>query len=428
MLLPEQLPWQALLDSAGEGIWGIDLQGNCTFVNRAALAMLGYAAEELIGRNMHAMVHHHYPDGRPYPHEDCVIFHVFRHNQPITNHVDHLIRKDGSLLWTELSAQPIVASGSGSEEIRGAVVTFRDITQARLAETALRRSEKLAAVGQLASSIAHEINNPLEAVTNLLFLVRTADSLESVRTYAALAESELARVTDITIQTLRFHRQQTAAAPLDLVELVPSVLRLYTSRFNTRRIEVRLRLLPTPAALLLEGEVRQVLNNLVRNAYDAMPRGGALHLRVRRAAHLRTGQPGVRITLADTGAGFLPRMREHLYEPFTPARMPPAPAWAFGSRRVLSISSTGACRCAAATSLPLPPPRRGRERGPSKDDTVREKRLQVGMARCFRSGSRLNGLAKAVPGWRPAAPVERFPRRGGDWGGMVQPIPCTQPG
>ncbi len=308
----QELPWQALLDSAGEGVWGLDLDGRCTFVNRAALKMLGFTSEELVGAVMHEKVHHHYPDGSPYPREECIIYKVFLHNQPFANHTDHVFRKDGSMFWADMSAQPIVVGG----EIRGAVVTFRDITQARQAEEALRRSEKLAAVGQLASSIAHEINNPLEAVINLLYLLRTAETLEDVKGYALLAESELARVADITTQTLRFHRQQTAAAPVDLNETISAVLRLYAARFASRKVMLKLRMRPTASPMLLEGDVRQVLNNLIRNAYDAMPKGGHLHVRLREATCALKGEQGVRITIADTGTGFLPKMREHLYEPF----------------------------------------------------------------------------------------------------------------
>jgi PAS domain S-box-containing protein len=311
--LANEQPWQAVLDSAGEGIWGVDLEGNCTFVNRAALAMLGYSdSAELVGRNMHNLVHHHYPDGRVYPRQECSVYNVFWNNRPFSNQIDHVFRKDGSLFYTEMSAQPIVQDG----ESRGAVVTFRDITQARLSEEALRRSEKLAAVGQLASSIAHEINNPLEAVINLLYLVRSSDSIEDVRTYASLAEQEVARISDITMQTLRFHRQQTAAAPVDLHEIIPAVLRLYNTRFESRKVQVKLRMRRTPTAMLLEGDLRQVLNNLIRNAYDAMPKGGKLHIRLRPARCPITSLPGARITVADTGTGFLPKMRKHLFEPF----------------------------------------------------------------------------------------------------------------
>jgi len=310
--IADEQPWQALLDSAGEGIWGVDVEGRCTFVNQAALRMLGFSSDELIGQNMHDMIHHHHPDGQIYPREDCPVWNVFWNKQPFANRADHLFRKDGSLFFAEISAQPIVQNGKPS----GAVVTFRDVTHARLSEEALRRSEKLAAVGQLASSIAHEINNPLEAVINLLYLVRTAASVDDMRAYATLAEQEIARVSDITLQTLRFHRHQTAAAPVDLRETIPAVLRLYASRFISRKVEVELRLRETPAAMLLEGDLRQVLNNLIRNAYDAMPRGGKLHVRLGPARCPISRLPGARITVADTGTGFLPKMRQHLFEPF----------------------------------------------------------------------------------------------------------------
>jgi PAS domain S-box-containing protein len=305
-------PWQALLDSAGEGIWGVDMEGTCTFVNRSALRMLGYEADELVGRNMHDMVHHHRPDGSVYPGEDCCVYNVFRKNSPFSNQVDHIFRKDGTLFWIELSAQPIVHQG----ELRGAVVTFRDITQSRLAEEALRRSEKLAAVGQLASSIAHEINNPLEAVLNLVYLVRHSETLDDARTYASLAEAELVRVADITLQTLRFHRHQSTATSTDLCETIDAIIRMYASRLPARKISVQQRMKPTPRALLYEGDMRQVLNNLIRNAYDAMPAGGDLHLRLRPASCLLTGIEGLRVSVADTGTGFHPNMRGHVFEPF----------------------------------------------------------------------------------------------------------------
>ncbi len=309
---PTDQLWQAVLDSAAEGIWGVDLQGNCTFINRSACAALGYRAVELIGHNMHAIIHHHYADGRPYPGHECIIYNVFREGEAFTNRVDHLFRKDGSMFYAELSAQPILHD----DQTRGAVVTFRDITQTRLAEEALRRTEKLAAVGQLASSIAHEINNPLEAITNLIYLVRHSRSLEEANGFAEQAELELARVADIVTQTLRFHRQQTGASMVDLTVLLPEVVRMYKTRFRQRGAEVLLKLRPTPQAFLFEGELRQVLNNLVRNAHDAMPSGGQLQLRLRPATSSRNGKPGLRLTIADTGTGFLPAMRQHLFEPF----------------------------------------------------------------------------------------------------------------
>jgi PAS domain S-box-containing protein len=219
---------------------------------------------------------------------------------------------DGEIRWIR-SVGRIIQEQNGP--LRMAAIV-EDITDRKRTEAALLRTEKLAAVGRLAASIAHEINNPLEAVINLLYLVRTAETQEDMRTYATLAEQEIARISDITMQTLRFHRHQTATAPVDLHETIPAVLRLYTTRFASRKVEVKLRMRQTPPAMLLEGDLRQVLNNLIRNAYDAMPRGGKLHVRLRPARCPITSIPGLRICVADTGTGFLPKMKNHLFEPF----------------------------------------------------------------------------------------------------------------
>ena len=415
--------WQALLDSAGEGIWGVDVNGDCTFVNRMALQLFGFTSPEMLGKNMHALVHHHYPDGSAYPHSDCTIHHVFRSSQPLRQVTDTMFRKDGSSFLVELSAQPVMVdglatgvvvtfrdvsemhrqqqelrrlyeiaeqrtaeldavieslphgvfiatpdgklrsnrlaremtgedfppqlhtlkralSGEGSTEtvrttsgsgdtwirsvaapillngqILGGVAVNTDITQVRMQDEVLRKSEKLAAVGQLASSIAHEINNPLESITNLLYLVRNSDSMDEVQQYTRVAETELSRVSEITLQTLRFHRQQSKPSPVDLAELMGTIVSLYTGRFLVRGIAVQVKIMPASPVLCLEGEIRQVLNNLIRNAVDEMATGGKLFVRTRPACDIHRRE-GVRVTIADTGEGIAPHILEHLFEPF----------------------------------------------------------------------------------------------------------------
>jgi signal transduction histidine kinase len=186
----------------------------------------------------------------------------------------------------------------------------------RLQDEALRRSEKLAAVGQLASSIAHEINNPLESITNLLYLIRQSKSIEDVQYYTTLAQGELSRVTEITMQTLRFNRQQSKPVEVDMAELLQTVMALYTGRIMVRGIDADLKLLPSPRVLSLEGEIRQVVNNLVRNALDAMSSGGRLLVRLHPQPDWHGGAKGVRLTVADTGEGIRPEMKAHLFEPF----------------------------------------------------------------------------------------------------------------
>ena len=156
----------------------------------------------------------------------------------------------------------------------------------------LRRLEKLAAVGQEASTIAHEINNPLESLTNLLYLMRLSDSMEEVQRYVGIAQVELARVTEITSTTLRFHRHASKPLWVDLGALAHSVVTLYSGRMQTRKIAMEWRVRAAPRVLCLEGEIRQVLNNLVRNALDAMSPGGRLLIRVSPACDWRRHHSG----------------------------------------------------------------------------------------------------------------------------------------
>jgi PAS domain S-box-containing protein len=413
--------WQALLDSAGEGICGLDLEGNCTFVNRTAVNSFGFESGEMVGCNMHELVHHHYPDGRHYPHEECPIHEVLITNRSFRQLKDTMFRKDGSSFVAEVSAQPLTVEGN----VKGVVVTFRemtamrqqqedlqsahelsdrqmaeldaviegiphgiyiamcdakevrsnrraramsgedfpselktldralagesstetvrtanrwiqsvaepfylngkivggvavntDVTEARLQDEALRKLEKLAAVGQLASSIAHEINNPLESITNLLYLIRQSESMEDVQRYAETAQEELLRVTEITLQTLRFHRQNSRPAELDLAELLRALMSLYAGRMLVRNITGEMKLTASPRVLAMEGEIRQVVNNLLRNALDAMSDGGCLMIRLHPQRDRRSGIRGVRLTVADTGEGISPVIEPRLFEPF----------------------------------------------------------------------------------------------------------------
>jgi len=183
-------------------------------------------------------------------------------------------------------------------------------------EGALRRLEKLAAIGQEASTIAHEINNPLESLTNLLYLMRLSDSMEEIQQYVQIAQLELARVTEITLQTLRFHRNATKSVPVDLGTLARSVASLFSGRMLLRKIGMEWRTRDSPAVLCLEGEIRQVLNNLARNSLDAMNAGGRLLIRVRPACGWKDHAQGVRVTIADTGEGIPEEMMGRLFELF----------------------------------------------------------------------------------------------------------------
>ena len=191
-----------------------------------------------------------------------------------------------------------------------------DVTAQRRAEQALIQSEKLAAVGRLASSIAHEINNPLESVTNLLYLARHhASDAEQLR-FLDLADQELRRVSIIANQTLRFHKQLSKPTEIGCQSLFTTVLNIYEGRLRNSGIAVESKKSTADLVLCFEGEIRQVLNNLVGNAIDAMPYGGRLLVRSRTATDWRTGRKGLVLTVADTGTGIDAATRTRVFEAF----------------------------------------------------------------------------------------------------------------
>jgi nitrogen-specific signal transduction histidine kinase/FixJ family two-component response regulator len=191
-----------------------------------------------------------------------------------------------------------------------------DLTLQKKSEELLRRTEKLAVAGRLAASIAHEINNPLEAVTNLLFLIGNTPLREDAREYLGQASRELDRVAQITVQTLRFHRRSSRPAETDLRDLVETVLPLFESRARMLQAQIECRFRPVPTVLIHDGEVRQVIANLISNATDALGEHGRLVLRLAPAHHPKSGRPGVVLTVADTGCGMSPETLSRIFEPF----------------------------------------------------------------------------------------------------------------
>jgi signal transduction histidine kinase len=183
-------------------------------------------------------------------------------------------------------------------------------------EEALRRTEKLAVAGRLAASVAHEINNPLTAVTNLLFLVRTAGSLEEAHNYAEQAEDELRRVSEIANHNLRFHRSAKGPEMVDIAELLDSALVLFRAKLKNSGITVDVEHDEGCCVVCSLGEIRQVVVNLIANAIDAMRRGGHLLLRAAAVPHPSTSVPGVRVSVIDTGEGISPKAHAKLFEAF----------------------------------------------------------------------------------------------------------------
>jgi PAS domain S-box-containing protein len=201
-------------------------------------------------------------------------------------------------------------------EERQLAAFIADLTIQKKSEELLRRTEKLAVAGRFAASISHEINNPLEAITNCLFLLGSTELPAEARTYLETAQKELDRVSQITVQTLRFYRASTRPALTDVQELIDTVLTLLDSRLRTQKIEVVRDLRVHPAIYVHEGEIRQVIANLVGNAIDALPGGGRIVIRAAVSRDWIHNASGVVITVADDGTGMDEATRSRIFEPF----------------------------------------------------------------------------------------------------------------
>jgi PAS domain S-box-containing protein len=232
----------------------------------------------------------------------------------------------GGILEGELSTTPGVKRywtmdytpvfGSNGEVVAIAAASA-EITRQKQAEAVLMKSEKLAVVGRLASTIAHEINNPLEAVTNLLYLIRSRELPEDVTEFIDIAERELRRASAITNQTLRFHKQSTNPSEVSCDTLIGEVLLIFHGRIVNSKIRVETRYRARGPVACLEGEIRQVISNMIANSIDAMhPKGGRLLLRCRNATNDRTGEKYQVVTVADTGSGMSQQTVKNLFEPF----------------------------------------------------------------------------------------------------------------
>ena len=218
---------------------------------------------------------------------------------------------------TWVSASGIATFAPNSSTIIGMVGTVQDVTVRKSQESSLRQSEKLAATGRLAATIAHEINNPLEAVTNLIYLSRTDPDVPlSVQRLLETADNELARVSQIAQQTLGFYRDTTSPGEIDINELLHGVVDLFARKMTSHKIDCTLDLEPELCVHGLKGELRQVFSNLIVNAIDAFSAvSKAGHLQIR-GRHIRGQRNGVSVLIADQGTGIPMHVRQRVFSPF----------------------------------------------------------------------------------------------------------------
>jgi PAS domain S-box-containing protein len=229
------------------------------------------------------------------------------------------LRPDGTAAWVRNSVSLVDDDKSRSCRL---VCICEDISQRKRAEQVLEQQEQMAAIGRLTSSIVHEINNPLEAVLNLIFLAQRSADLGQAMPYLREAEEELGRASEITMQGLQFHRQPSSPTSTNVVNILQSVLSLFKGRFKMGRVRVEFKTEDAPELMCFAGEIRQVFVNLIANAVESMPDGGQLTVRLRPGTDWRTEHQGVRITIADTGSGMSPETLKHMFEAFYTTKGP----------------------------------------------------------------------------------------------------------
>jgi PAS domain S-box-containing protein len=305
------------LASIGDGVISCDAEGHVQMMNPVAQQLTGWNQTEAHGRPLEE-IFQSVSESTHSPLENPVA-RVKRLNSPVgvTNHTV-LVRRDGTELVIADSAAPILDQ---TGHTIGFVLILRDITMERKTQEALVANEKLAVAGRLAATIAHEIHNPLDSVSNLLYLMRNGASEEESKQFMAMAEQELARVTQISRAMLGLYRESKAPVTVNLKEMLQEILLLMDRRFVDQGVTVSTDLPAAISVAAFPAELRQVFTNLITNAAEAAGSGGEVHVSIEPQAQGvdAVGQklvPGATVVIADNGVGIPEDIQPHLFQPF----------------------------------------------------------------------------------------------------------------
>jgi PAS domain S-box-containing protein len=292
-----------LLELASEAVLVRDQSGVLQYWNAGAEALYGWKREEVLGTPIHTLLETSFPS----------------EGEQIEFDLNSLGRWDGNLHQkTRDGREVIVASRQVFKKESSSILEInRDITAQTRTEDALRATEKLAAMGRVAGIIAHEINNPLESITNAFYLLEDHPSLDhEAKYFAKLGSEELQRVCHITKQTLGFYRESDVPVDVSVRELVDDVLELQNRRLQLNKIALEKRFLNDGIVRGFPVELRQIFFNLIGNAIQAMPDGGKLRITLAERWNDAIKRPELTLSICDTGSGILPEHAQHLFEPF----------------------------------------------------------------------------------------------------------------
>ncbi|WP_263350098.1 PAS domain-containing sensor histidine kinase [Acidicapsa acidisoli] len=295
----------AIVESSEDVIISKDLNGIITSWNEAATRLFGYSAEEIVGSSILRLIPEHLHS------DEKIIIESIRAGRRIEHFETIRLTKDGRSLDVSLTVSPVKDEQG---KVIGASKILRDISGRRRIEQSLLQAEKIAATGRMAATIAHEINNPLEAVVNLLYLLRPMITDPVGINYLGSAEDELGRVSHIAKQTLGYYREHASASRVSLAEIVQHAITIYEPRCTAADIEIRKSLDSSRRVVLRRGEIMQVISNLIANSIYAMPSGGVLSISVEDAAN------GILLTIEDNGIGIAAENLPRVFEAFFTTR------------------------------------------------------------------------------------------------------------
>jgi PAS domain S-box-containing protein len=301
------------LRSIGDAVIACDFEGRVEFMNMVAEDLTGWPQQEAKGRPLSNVFPIFNEETRAVVENPVDKVRRLGTVVGLANHT-FLVSRDGREICIDDSGAPIRDS---TGKMIGIVLVFRDITERRMSEGALMRAEKLAAAGRLAASVAHEVNNPLEGLTNLVYIARHSDDMNEIRQLLLQADEELGRIAHITRQSLGFYRETTAPTRFEPAVVVREVADFYAARAVSVGVSLVVRTSTQREVLGAAGEIRQILSNLLANSLDACSKGDTIRIDANSAIDPRDlSRIGVRITIGDSGLGIRQEHLESIFEPF----------------------------------------------------------------------------------------------------------------
>jgi PAS domain S-box-containing protein len=298
----------AIVESSDDVILSKDLNGIITSWNAAATRLFGYSSNEMIGTSILKLIPDHLHS------EETIILESIRAGRSIEHFETARLTKSGQLLDVSVTISPVKDEQG---QVIGASKILRDISGRKRVEQSLLQAEKIAATGRMAATIAHEINNPLEGVTNLLYLLRPIITDPDGIGYLSSAEIELGRVSHIAKQTLGYYREHAAASSASMTEIVLHAITIYGPRCTAAGIEIRTALDSSRMIVMRRGEMMQVISNLIMNSIYAMPAGGVLSISLE---DVMDSRDGILLTVQDNGVGIAPDALPRVFEAFFTTR------------------------------------------------------------------------------------------------------------